>query len=179
MANETMKNTSLGSWLKWVAGIVVVLVVGATLLPVRIHNGAGPTTIAISSVKQCARGLIAYTADYDDIIPYVHDSAQLVGLTHKYIRRDDLWDTRNGKNPGKFQLNMCLAGSSLIDIEHPELTPGLYDPYGRRPENRPDEPLRFVMSFIDGHAKVQNQDQWRESAKYFSLKLKKYGKPLN
>jgi len=174
-----MQTTKTGVWVQWMAGIVAVAILAALFVPSSGYSGPGPNTMALSNVKQCARGLVEYTTDYDDVVPYVHDSAQLIGLTHKYVKHDEIWDTRNDKTPGKFLFNMCLAGASVMDMDHPEMTLGIHDPHGRYIEGHPEIPWKYVVSFIDGHAKVQNQDKWRESAKYFSLKLKKHGKPLN
>lgn len=158
--------------------VLLLLIIAAVLMPVHVGGGPARVTPSISHAKQVGLALVMYEGDYDDLIPYVESNHQLVDLTRPYLKQDDNWQTLNEDRPGLFQLNMSLAGSKVTDLKDPTLVPAVYDPFARRPKNSPEGDLKYLAAFADGHAKAMLAAKWNAAAKYLTLNLKKYGKPL-
>lgn len=133
--------------------------------------GASARTAALSNIKQAALSMIMYSADYDDVMPYVQTSKTLVKVTAPYARDNSIWMSTHPKASGPFRFNMSLAGVSMTDVPEPANTPMLYDnevwPDGKR-----------LVAFTDGHAKFISTEEWESLQKYFKLKLKRHGKPI-
>jgi len=158
--------------------ILLVLVFAAIFMPLQTGGTTSRMTHGLSNSKQVGLGLLLYESDYDDLIPYVQSSQQLVGLTRPYVKNDELWQTLNDDRPGLFQMNMCLAGAKATELKAPETIPALYDPYGRKSKGAPETSSKFVVAFVDGHARALPEAKWNEASKYLTLSPKRYGKPL-
>jgi len=158
---------------------VIALVVGVFVAPIFASGHPAPyRTAALSSVKQSSLGVIIYSSDYDDLFPYVTTPPQMVDLTFPYTKNRDVWNTSNEGKPGIFVYNPSLPGANLVKVTSPELVPMLLDNYGRKGRDQQDYWF-FITSFVDGHAKAVRESNWSPCREMLSLKLKRYGKPLN
>lgn len=158
--------------------LIVVVCVGIFVAPIFASGHPAPyRTPGLSQVKQSSLGVLLYSSDYDDLFPYVRTPSQLVEVTCPYTKSRDAWKTFNPGKPGIFVYNPSLPGASLADLKSPETIPMVLDPYGRRGRNESDGWF-FITSFVDGHAKSVRESDWAPFKAKLSLKLKRYGKPL-
>lgn len=131
-------------------------------------------TATVSSLKQISLGMIMYTADWDDEIPWVQSTAAAKYVTMPYIKNDTLWQTQN-PNGGEFRFNMALAGVSSTAIEAPAEEVLYYEskewPDGKR-----------CVAYADGHVRIVDRSQWAALQASLSRKHPRTGKkplPLN
>jgi prepilin-type processing-associated H-X9-DG protein len=124
----------------------------------------------MSNGKQIALGMLMYTNDYDDVLPYVQSVVTVKEITYPYIKTKSVWETGNPASQWRF--NMCVGGALETDIQEPASTPMFY-------ESAPWPDGRRVVAFMDGHVKLVSSSDWKAMAKYLKLKLKKKAtKPL-
>lgn len=124
----------------------------------------------LSNLKQLAIGMIMYTTDYDDVLPYAQGTEAVKYVTQPYIKNNSLWATLN-PNGGNIVYNVSIGGSSMTDIPAPADTVLYYEtnvwPDGTR-----------AVAFVDGHAKYISNENWPTISKSLKLKIKKRAKPL-
>jgi prepilin-type processing-associated H-X9-DG protein len=125
---------------------------------------------AVSSVKQLSLGMLMYTSDYDDITPFAQSTTAVQYVTYPYIKSLDLWSTGNPNN-SRFLYNTSIGGVAMSDIPEPMNTVMFY-------ESAPWPDGRRVVAFVDGHARVLTDAEWRSYSPTLQLKLKKSAKPL-
>ncbi len=127
-------------------------------------------TKTLNNVKQIATGLMIYSTDYDDYLPYAQSVTAVQYLTYPYIKNLDVWKTYN-PNGGKIAYNTSIGGASVTQIEAPADTVMVYEtmtwPDGRR-----------TVAKADTSARVVDANLWKELSKTLKLKLPKKGKPL-
>ena len=125
----------------------------------------------LSNVKQIGLGMIMYCNDYDDIYPYVEDTATAKVVVAPYLRNDKLWVTHNPKG-GRILFNMGVAGVSSSNIQLPAETILLF-------ESEAWEDGRRAVCFCDGHGKLVTDLEWKLLSR--TLKptgAKPQGKPI-
>jgi len=123
-----------------------------------------------SNAKQLALGMLMYTSDWDDILPYAQDTKAAYYITQPYIKNTSTTKTLN-PNGGMLRLNMSIAGVNSAKIPNPADTPMYYD-------SLPWPDGRYVVAFCDGHVKLVDSTEWKKLLKYVSRKLPKAAKPL-
>jgi hypothetical protein len=137
-------------------------------------------TVSISNIKHCATGLAMYEEDFGEMFPYVRYQASLVSVTRPYIKNDALWLTRNPKGNGWFSFNASLAGTLDTDVPNVAETPMLFDPIAKETTSYTgSKDSLHLVAFADCHAKYIKEQLWRDKQPLLSLKLKRYGKPLD
>lgn len=130
---------------------------------------ASAQTTALSNMKQLALGMIMYTGDYDDVMPYVQDSKSAFAVTQPYLKNSQL---QNSLNPGsRILMNMSIAGVEVTLVEAPADTVLYYDE-----KAWPDG--RHLVAFLDGHVKYVDPDGWQKCQASLHLKLRRKAKPL-
>lgn len=102
-------------------------------------------TVALSNAKQIALATIMYANDYDNVLPYVQQTASAVEVLQPYIRNKESFNSPT--KGGRFLFNMNLAGVLTSDIQNPALTPLWI-------EVLPDAKMSVAVAFSDGHAKL-------------------------
>lgn len=107
----------------------------------------------LSNVKQIGLGMIMYCNDYDDIFPYVEDTATAKVVVAPYIRNEKIWVTHNPKG-GRILFNMGIAGLSSSSIQLPAETILLF-------ESEAWEDGRRAVCFCDGHGKLVTDLEWK------------------
>ncbi len=133
-------------------------------------GGSEDRAQTMSNAKQLSLAMIMYSADYDDELPYVQSTKGAFEVAYPYMKSKE---TTKSLNPSgaKFLLNMAVAGVNLSSIDSPSETVLFYEdkawPDGTR-----------VVSFIDGHVKRLNPDEWERAKATLSLKLPRQSKPL-
>ncbi len=127
-------------------------------------------TVTLSNFKQIALGIMMFLADYDDQIPWVESTPQLLDLIQPYVKNREIYKTLNPAG-GMIRFNMCLAGTWTTQIENPAETVLLY-------ESMPWADGSRCVAFADGHAKVVNGEEWQRLQPSLNLKLARHGKPL-
>lgn len=127
-------------------------------------------TRTITNAKQVALGLLMYTADYDEVFPFVQSTAGAREVTQPYMRSVDFWATFN-PNGGTFLMSMAVAGVRTADIKNPETVPLVYEsrawPDGTR-----------VVAFADGHCRFVNAEKWAQIEPLLRARFTKTGRPL-
>lgn len=147
----------------------------AILYPVFAQaKSSAKKTSTISNAKQLALGMLMYSTDWDDVMPWPQGSKALKFVIRPYTKNDDLWKSMNPAG-GEFKFNMSLGGVSFADIPSPAETPMFFEP-----NTWPDGSR--VVAFTDGHVKAVKPDEWERMQPLFKLKAKKTAKkplPLN
>jgi hypothetical protein len=127
-------------------------------------------TTAMSRMKQLALSAIMYSADYDDVIPYVQSSKGAFEVLEPYSRNREITQSAN-PNGGRILLNMAIAGVTMTSIERPAETVLFYDekawPNGQ-----------YLVGYTDGHVKFLDESEWAVAKNTLTLKLPKVGKAL-
>ena len=132
---------------------------------------ASTKTQALSNIKQIAIGQIMYTGDYDDVMPYVQNTATVREVIRPYIKNDSLWKNPN-PNGGRVLFNIALAGTNVVDVPFPAETPMFYD-------ERAWPDGSHLVAYLDGHAKSVSATDWAKIQKALKQKFKKVkGVPL-
>lgn len=133
------------------------------------RQSASSKTTALSNMKQLALGMIMYTSDYDDVMPYVQDSKSAFAVTQPYLKNSQL---QNSLNPGsRILMNMSISGVEVTLVESPAETVLYYDE-----KAWPDG--RHLVAFLDGHVTYVDPDGWQKCQASLHLKLKRKAKPL-
>jgi hypothetical protein len=150
---------------EWLSGVV------SGKFPAPGHQGlaelASEQSRAQSNLKQIALAAIMYATDYDDVYPYVQNTATVKQVTMPYLRSAELWKDPNG---GRFLFNMSLAGVGSTTIQVAE-TVLFYEDKAWLDGTR-------VVAFADGHTKRVTEQEWQRLKGTLKLKLKRIGRPL-
>ncbi|HVT14301.1 MAG TPA: hypothetical protein VHE55_18705 [Fimbriimonadaceae bacterium] len=126
-------------------------------------------TAALSNMKQLALGMIMYSSDYDDVVPYVQDSKSALAVTMPYLKNGQL---TKSLNPGsRILMNMAIAGVEMTAIEAPAETVLYYD-------EKPWPDGSRLVAFMDGHVKFVEPEAWAKAEATLHLKIKRKTKPL-
>jgi len=123
-----------------------------------------------SNLKQLTLGMIMYSNDYDDEMPYVQSTKAAYEVTSPYVKNRAITKSLN-PNGGDFQLNMAVAGVNTTLIKEPASTPLYYEATAWPDATR-------CVAFVDGHVKFVAPDEWNRLQPYLFMKLKRTGKPL-
>lgn len=125
----------------------------------------------LSNVKQIGLGLIMYSGDWDDNLPYTQDSKSTWYVIYPYVKNLGIFKTLN-PNGGMIRFNMGVSGAVESSISSPADTVLLY-------ETEPWPDGRRVVAFCDGHAKLVTQEAWAEISKHLTpTGIKRPKKPL-
>jgi hypothetical protein len=142
---------------------------GETGIAVASDAGAAKSATT-SNLKQVALGVIMYSSDYDDVIPYVQDTASAFTVINPYVKNQEVFKSLNPAG-SRLLMNMAVAGVNSSTIENPQQVAMLYDsapwPDGSR-----------LVAFCDGHVSSVTASDWPKVEATLHLKLKKTGKPL-
>ena len=125
-------------------------------------------TATLSNAKQLALGMLMYSSDYDDVMPYAQSTAAVKYVEAPYLKNNELWKSLNPKG-GEFRFNMALAGVSLTEVPEPANTPLFFEPNAWPDGTR-------VVAYTDGHAKRVDAEEWKRLQPFLKLKLKKTAK---
>ncbi len=156
---------------------------GMSPQPVPVDEGAVPIAIvpteqsmaskksaSLSNAKQIALGVMMYSSDYDDAMPYVQSTRSLFGVIQPYVKNNNIYRTLNPSG-GSFLFNMDVSGILTTQVKNPATTVLCYDsrewPDGSR-----------IVAFMDGSAKTVSRETWKTLYGPGKLKLKKVGRPL-
>lgn len=132
---------------------------------------SGEKAPGLSNAKQLALGFIMYTADWDDVAPYVQDTNAAYFVTYPYIKDKSVVQTHNPEG-SFFRLNMSVAGIDMSALENPEATPLYYD-------SKPWPDGTRIVAFTDGHVRVIAPDEWNRLQRNLKLNLpRKAKRPL-
>lgn len=145
-----------------------------TLAAGLIASGQGEDKMAadqaatLSRGKQIAVGLLIYTSDYDDVLPWPQDSPSCWRAIDPYVKNREVFKTLN-PNGGMFAFNMAVGGVSMTAIREPAETIMVYEtqvwPDGRR-----------LGANVDSSTRLFKPEAWAERAKSLKLKLKRTAK---
>lgn len=128
-------------------------------------------TEALSNVKQIAVGQLLYCSDYDDVMPYVQNTATVRQIVAPYLRNNELWKSLN-PNGGRILFNGALAGVEMNQLDTPAEIPMFYD-------ERAWPDGSHIVAFTDGHAKIIGSAAWPTIAKALKRKFTPIkGKPI-
>jgi len=123
-----------------------------------------------SNLKQLGLAMLMYSADYDDVLPYVQSTKGAYEVLWPYMKNASITKSHNPNSP-EFRLNMAIAGVSDSEIPEPARAPLFYDaapwPDGRR-----------CVVFLDGHSDWVDEQEWQELSSFLTAKLPRSGKPL-
>jgi hypothetical protein len=100
---------------------------------------------ALSNAKNIALATIMYADDYDNVFPYVQQTASAVEVLQPYTKNREVY--KSPTKGGRFLFNMNLAGVNMTAIESPAQTPLWI-------ESLPDPSMKVAVAFADGHAKL-------------------------
>lgn len=125
---------------------------------------------AISNLKQVALGLIIYSADYDEVLPYAQTTATAQRVTQPYLKNDQLWKSLNPKG-GLLRYNMGISGMNMATIAYPAKTPMVYDSVLWPDRHR-------LVAFVDGHVKFVDEEEWSRLSLHLNPKGKRVGRPI-
>jgi len=162
-------------------GLLALAVLAAIVFPIFASAKGGSHRISheMSNLKQCARGLMLYADDFDNVFPYVQTTDTLIAVTRPYIKNDDFWKTYNPKSPGRFHYNLSIPGADLADLEHAAETPMLFDVFAAQRNPRDENsPWVFHVGYADGHAGALREKTWIAVQPNLYLELKRHGRPL-
>lgn len=102
-------------------------------------------TEALTRIKQAGLATIMYCQDYDDMYPYVQQTASVIGVTMPYVRDKHVFVS---PTPGaKFLYNLNVGGVLVTTITEPANTPLWM-------ESIPSGAGDPAFCFTDGHAKL-------------------------
>lgn len=125
----------------------------------------------LSNVKQVALGMLMYSNDYDDYLPYAQSSKSAWYVEYPYVKSINMFKTLN-PNGGMIRFNMGIAGAYMESIIEPANTVMLY-------ESEPWPDGRRAVAFLDGRAKLVTREEWAELAKRLTPPgIKRAKKPL-
>ena len=134
-----------------------------------VPSNADERTTALNRAKMMALATIMYASDYDDVYPYVRQSASLAKVAQPYAKTSEIFESP--ARGGKFLFNLNLAG--VLTKVVPATTPMWI-------ESVPDKTAKVAVAFADGHAKLISPADMgpikKEAAKYFPRE--KTSKPL-
>ena len=123
-----------------------------------------------SNLKQVALGVIMYSSDWDDMLPYVQNTATVQRVITPYLRSNAVWKTENPLG-GKFMFNTKIGGLSMTAIDNPAEMPMFVE------EKIWPDGTRYV-AFLDGHVKPVSKSSWGAIDKQWKRKFARKGKPL-
>ena len=106
---------------------------------------ADERTTALNRAKMLGLGTLMYVNDYDDVYPYVRQSASLSKIVYPYMK-----DVESFKSPtkgGSFQFNLNLGGVLSSKVDTPASVPMWI-------ESVPDKKASIAVAYADGHAKL-------------------------
>ncbi len=128
-------------------------------------------TQALSNLKQICLGTIMYAQDYDAMLPYVQQTASVMAITSPYIRNVKIFHSPT--KGGKFLYNLNVGGVLTTDIPEPESTVLWL-------EKLPNPKEKNAVGFVDGHAKLIDEEQRPTILKSAAKKFKRNAssKPL-
>jgi len=113
---------------------------------------ASPQTVTVNNAKQMALGLLLYSSDTDDLLPYAQSTEAVRYVIHPYVKNTDVFKTLNPAG-GQLVFNLKLGGVNMAAIEQLAEAPMIYDqnpwPDGSR-----------VVAFADGHVSVVSRQEW-------------------
>lgn len=138
--------------------------------PVAGGGGGGDKAQSLSNIKQVSLALIMYSADYDDVVPYVQSTKGAFEVLDPYSKNREITKSLNPSG-AKILLNMAIAGANMASIEKPAETVMFY-------EDKPWPDGTRMVSFCDGHAKSVAEDEWLVIQTSLNLKFQKVGRPL-
>jgi hypothetical protein len=134
-----------------------------------VPPNADERTTALNRAKMMALATIMYASDYDDVYPYVRQSASLAKVAQPYAKTSEIFESPT--SGGKFLFNLNLAG--VLTKVVPATTPMWI-------ESVPDKTAKVAVAFADGHAKLISPSDMgpikKEAAKHFPRE--KTSKPL-
>jgi hypothetical protein len=138
--------------------------------PITGSAGGDPKASSTSNAKQLGTALMIYTADYDDIIPYVQSTKGAFEVLMPYMKNVEITKSLNPAG-SKFLLNMAVAGAAMNTIEEPSKTVLFY-------EDKPWEDGTRIVVFCDTSTKNLTEEQWQAVQTTLNLKIQKVGRPL-
>ncbi len=143
---------------------------GPTPVPTPRGDIGAAKTATLSNFKQASLAMIMYMGDCDDEMPYVQDTKSALAVTLPYTKNLQIFRSLN-PNPSEYRLNMAVSGVNASEVQAPADTPLYYEsaswPDGTR-----------CVSFMDGHAKFVDLNEWQRLQPALHLQMKRKGKPL-
>lgn len=131
---------------------------------------AAKRTATLSNIKQVSLGMIMYTADYDDVLPYAQSTTTVKYVTMPYLKNTNVWKTENPEG-GQIVFNMGVSGLNYSQIDSPAEVVLFYEskawPDGRR-----------AVAFTDGHCKFLTEQDFQAAMKRSKITLPRAAKPL-
>jgi len=139
----------------------------AVMVPVMAQARlAAENTSSLSNAKQVALGLLMYSNDYDDVMPYAESTGAIVKVTQPYLKNVKIWWTTDNR---RFLFNHSLGGATSTEVERPAETILIY-------AEGPASDGKREVAFADGHARRLGPDEWSKYEATLHLKLKKTAK---
>lgn len=143
---------------------------GSTPVPTQRGDISAAKATTLSNFKQASLAMIMYMGDYDDDMPYVQDTKSALAVTLPYCKNLQIFRSLN-PNPSEYRLNMAVSGVNGTEVQAPADTPLYYEsaswPDGTR-----------CVSFMDGHCKYVDLNEWQRLQPALHLQMKRKGKPL-
>lgn len=122
----------------------------------------------MSNAKQIAIGMIMYTTDYDDLTPWVQDTATAQVLTYPYIKNIAVWKTQNPA-ASVFEYNLTAGGVRTDKMENPATLVMYF-------ESKPWEDGSRIVAYWDGHVRLASTADWSKISSSMKTKLKRAAK---
>ncbi len=148
--------------------VVCVVPVFATLHPstqsAADSASSDQRSTALKNIKQITAAMIMYANDFDGTFPYAQQTLSAMAITSPYVK-----DTKSYQSPtkgGKFLYNLNVGGVLMTDIPEPALSVLWF-------EKLPNPKLKNAVGFVDGHAKLINENERVAVNKSVALKFKR------
>ena len=113
-------------------------------------------TSSLTNGKQLALGMLMYSQDYDEMMPY--PAKNYKNLIYPYVKNEKVFHAPAAPPDEKvsYTFNKNLEGVPQASVENPAETVMLYEGTGTKPEYRYEG--KTVIAFADGHCKLMTSE---------------------
>ncbi len=116
---------------------------------------------SLSNLKQVGLALVMYAQDYDERLPPLPNAAVAKKLLYPYLKNEAVF--REPKTGRPYEVNQALSGARVARFARNAARVAVFY------ETLPDENGLRGVAFLDGHARLIHEDDWRETRSFSKI----------